>query len=61
MKFIDLDAQQKKIRARIEDRILKVLDHGNYIMGPEVFELEKNLLNTLVLIIVFPALQVQMP
>ncbi len=43
MKFIDLDAQQKKIRARIEDRILKVLDHGKYIMGPEVFELEQKL------------------
>ena len=43
MKFIDLDAQQKKIRAKIEDRNLKVLDHGKYIMGPEVFELEEKL------------------
>ena len=43
MKFIDLDAQQKKIRAKIEDRVLKVLDHGKYIMGPEVFELEEEL------------------
>ncbi len=43
MKFIDLDAQQKKIRAKIEDRVLKVFDHGKYIMGPEVFELEQQL------------------
>ena len=43
MKFIDLDAQQKKIRAKIENRVLKVLDHGKYIMGPEVFELEEKL------------------
>ncbi len=43
MKFIDLDAQQKKIRAKIEKRVLKVLDHGMYIMGPEVFELEQQL------------------
>lgn len=43
MKFIDLDTQQKKIRSKIEYRVLRVLDHGNYIMGPEVFELEKKL------------------
>ena len=43
MKFIDLDAQQKKIRTNIEDKILKVLDHGKYIMGPEVFDLEDKL------------------
>jgi UDP-2-acetamido-2-deoxy-ribo-hexuluronate aminotransferase len=40
MQFIDLAAQQKKIRAGIERRIGQVLDHGKYIMGPEVFELE---------------------
>ncbi len=43
MKFIDLDAQQKQIRAKIEERVHKVLDHGKYIMGPEVFELEQKL------------------
>ena len=43
MKFIDLDAQQKNIRARIENRVLTVLDHGQYIMGPEVFDLEEKL------------------
>lgn len=40
MKFIDLAAQQKRIRSRIEDRIKAVLDHGQYIMGPEISELE---------------------
>lgn len=43
MKFVDLDAQQKRIRHRIEDRIRRVLDHGQYINGPEVEELEKTL------------------
>jgi UDP-2-acetamido-2-deoxy-ribo-hexuluronate aminotransferase len=43
MQFIDLVSQQKRIRKKIESRILKVLDHGQYIMGPEVKELEKKL------------------
>ena len=41
--FIDLAAQQKQIRANIDKRIANVLDHGKYIMGPEVFELEERL------------------
>ncbi|PRX27668.1 dTDP-4-amino-4,6-dideoxygalactose transaminase [Meinhardsimonia xiamenensis] len=41
--FIDLAAQQARIRERIEARIRAVLDHGNYIMGPEVAELEEKL------------------
>ena len=41
--FIDLQAQQKIIRPQIEKRLRDVLDHGNYIMGPEVFELEARL------------------
>jgi UDP-2-acetamido-2-deoxy-ribo-hexuluronate aminotransferase len=40
MKFIDLEKQQQRIRVGIERRIRGVLDHGNYIMGPEVIELE---------------------
>lgn len=40
MQFIDLAAQQARIRSRIEARITAVLDHGKYIMGPEVAELE---------------------
>jgi len=39
MQFIDLSAQQKRIRNEIEANIRKVLDHGLYIMGPEVHEL----------------------
>ena len=41
--FIDLAAQQKQIRANIDKRIANVLNHGKYIMGPEVFELESRL------------------
>ncbi len=38
--FIDLKAQQARIRVEIDTAIQRVLDHGNYIMGPEVAELE---------------------
>ena len=41
--FIDLKAQQKLIRNKIDKRIKTVLDHGQYILGPEVKELEKKL------------------
>lgn len=41
MQFIDLAAQQARIRSRIDARIKAVLDHGKYIMGPEVAELEE--------------------
>ncbi len=41
--FIDLKAQQKKIRTKIDKRIKAVLDHGQYILGPEVRELEEKL------------------
>ncbi len=41
--FIDLKAQQKLIREKLEERIKTVLDHGQYILGPEVKELEKKL------------------
>lgn len=43
MEFIDLKSQYKELRARIDQRIQAVLDHGNYIMGPEVGELEERL------------------
>ena len=45
IEFIDLKAQQEKIRDKIESRFQDVLNHGKYIMGPEVFELEKKLSN----------------
>ena len=43
IQFIDLHAQQKRIRPLIDAAIKKVLDHGKYIMGPEVFEFEDRL------------------
>jgi dTDP-4-amino-4,6-dideoxygalactose transaminase len=43
MQFIDLAAQQRRIRTQIEKRIMTVLDHGQYIMGPEIKQLEKEL------------------
>jgi len=39
--FIDLEAQQRRIRERIEKRLSAVLDHGRYIGGPEIIELEE--------------------
>lgn len=41
--FIDLAAQQKSIRDNLDKAIAKVLDHGQYIMGPEVKEFEVKL------------------
>ena len=41
--FIDLKTQQKHIRSKIDKRIKRVLDHGQYILGPEVKELENEL------------------
>ena len=41
MQFIDLSKQQKLIREKINARIKSVLDHGQYINGKEVFELEE--------------------
>ena len=38
-----LKTQQKRIRKPLEKRINNILDHGAYIMGPEVFELEEKL------------------
>ena len=43
MEFIDLAAQSARLRPELDSRIAKVLDHGRYIMGPEIDELEKSL------------------
>ncbi|WLI90674.1 DegT/DnrJ/EryC1/StrS family aminotransferase [Massilia sp. R2A-15] len=43
MEFIDLKAQYHASRELINERIQTVLDHGQYIMGPEVGELETRL------------------
>jgi UDP-2-acetamido-2-deoxy-ribo-hexuluronate aminotransferase len=41
MQFIDLKTQQAAIRPELDRRIAAVLDHGQYILGPEVPELEE--------------------
>lgn len=43
MDFIDLKTQQKLIRNNIDKRISNVLNHGQYIQGPEIKELENKL------------------
>jgi UDP-2-acetamido-2-deoxy-ribo-hexuluronate aminotransferase len=43
IEFIDLKAQYAALKVSINDRIQRVLDHGQYIMGPEVRELEAKL------------------
>ena len=43
MQFIDLAAQQARIKDQIDAGIQKVLAHGQYILGPEVAELEEKL------------------
>jgi UDP-2-acetamido-2-deoxy-ribo-hexuluronate aminotransferase len=40
MDFIDLKTQYRRIKASVDSRIARVLDHGQYILGPEVTELE---------------------
>lgn len=41
--FVDLAAQQDRLRHEIEGGIARVLAHGQYILGPEVAELEEKL------------------
>ena len=43
IQFIDLKTQYQALKTSIDARIQRVLDHGQYIMGPEVAELEGNL------------------
>jgi UDP-2-acetamido-2-deoxy-ribo-hexuluronate aminotransferase len=43
MQFIDLKSQYTTLKGEIDARIQRVLDHGQYIMGPEVAELESRL------------------
>ena len=43
MPFVDLVSQQQRIRKDIDDRIRAVLEHGQYIQGPEIRELETKL------------------
>lgn len=43
IEFIDLKAQYASIRDNVNARIQAVLDHGQFIMGPEVTEMENRL------------------
>ncbi len=43
MQFIDLITQKNRIRTSLMQRIEAIVDHGQYIMGPEVAELELQL------------------
>lgn len=43
IEFIDLKAQQERIKDKIDAGIQRVLAHGQYILGPEVAELEEKL------------------
>lgn len=43
IEFIDLKAQRDRIRSRVEEGWGRVVDHGQYIMGPEVRDLETRL------------------
>lgn len=43
IEFIDLKAQQARLKDKIEAGIQNVLTHGQYILGPEVKELEEKL------------------
>ena len=43
MEFIDLKSQYRRLKLEIDAGIQRVLDHGQYILGPEVAELEEKL------------------
>lgn len=43
IEFIDLKTQQARIKDQIDAAIQRVLAHGQYILGPEVAELEEKL------------------
>ena len=43
MQFIDLATQQARIKDKVDEAIQRVFSHGQYILGPEVYELEEKL------------------
>ncbi len=43
MQFVDLKTQYRRLKSSIDARIQTVLDHGQFILGPEVRELEERL------------------
>ena len=43
MPFIDLQAQRHRLAGRIERAMARVVEHGRFVLGPEVAELERAL------------------
>ena len=43
MEFVDLQAQYRRLQPILDARMRRVLDHGRFILGPEVGELEQRL------------------
>src|SRR5687768_16217604 len=43
IEFVDLGAQRRRIGTRMDEAIRRVVDHGRFILGPEVAELERQL------------------
>lgn len=43
IEFIDLGAQRRRLGRKIDEAILRVIDHGKFIMGPEVAAFEREL------------------
>ena len=43
IEFIDLGAQRRRLGRRIDEAMLRVIDHGKFIMGPEVAAFEREL------------------
>ena len=61
MQFIDLKSRHKLIGDKINARMQKVMDHGQFILGPEVVELEQKLARTLAQNIVLRSPVAQIP
>ena len=43
MQFVDLQAQYQRLKSEIDTGIQRVLAHGQFILGPEVAQLEERL------------------
>ena len=43
IEFLDLFAQRRRLRPKIDLAIARVLAHGRFVLGPEVHELERRL------------------
>lgn len=43
MQFIDLQAQRRRIADKIDTAIATILDHGRFVMGPDVAAFEEQL------------------